>query len=166
LIEPARRRRVQHFETEPTLALLYSTADTRRQWVNTGQALERTLLTATVRGVATTLMTQPMEIHHLRQLLVDSAASLVPQAIVRFGYGPPSAPTPRRPLEEIVDGRRDGSARAVSVRTVTDSAHEPAPKSLFDEAISAATMYGGRALARATHHRTALRSRWRQGFLG
>jgi nitroreductase len=58
LIEPARRRTVEVFETEPTIAVLYSTSDSALQWVITGQALERTLLTATVRGVATTLMTQ------------------------------------------------------------------------------------------------------------
>jgi nitroreductase len=104
LIEPARRRQVEVFETEPTIAVLYSTGDSARQWVITGQALERTLLTATVRGVATTLMTQPLEIPELRELLSDSAAGLIPQAIVRFGYGPTSAPTPRRPLEEVVDG--------------------------------------------------------------
>jgi nitroreductase len=104
LIEPGRRRRVATFEAEPTIAVLYSTGDTPRQWVVAGQALERVLLTATVRGVATTLMTQPLEIPRFRELLCDSAAGLVPQAIVRFGYGPPSASTPRRPLEAVVEG--------------------------------------------------------------
>jgi nitroreductase len=104
LIEPARQRRVAIFEKEPTIAVLYSRADSRRQWVLAGQALERTLLTATVRGLATTLMTQPLEIPHLRDLLTDPESGLVPQVIVRFGYGPASAPTPRRPLEEVVEG--------------------------------------------------------------
>jgi hypothetical protein len=49
-------------------------------------------------------MTQPLEIPHLRDLLTDPESGLVPQAIVRFGYGPASAPTPRRPLEEVVEG--------------------------------------------------------------
>jgi nitroreductase len=104
LIEPARQRRVVIFEKEPTIAVLYTGADSRRQWVLAGQALERTLLTATVRGVATTLMTQPLEIPHLRELLTEPGSGLVPQAILRFGYGPASAPTPRRPLEEVVEG--------------------------------------------------------------
>src|SRR5262245_5561807 len=80
---------------------------TARDWLKTGQALERTLLTATVRGVATTLMTQPIEVPGLRALLADTTAGLVPQAIIRFGYGPP---TLRRPLEEVVEG----SARTLS----------------------------------------------------
>lgn len=73
------------------------------QWVRSGQALERALLTAAHRGIAATPMTQPLEIPQLRELLIDSATALVPQAIVRFGYGPPSPATPRRPLEEVVD---------------------------------------------------------------
>jgi len=110
LIVPARRRRVETFEPEPTIAVLYSTADSSRDWVTAGQALERSLLTATVRSVATTLMTQPLEIPNLRALLADAASALVPQAIVRFGYGPPSPPTPRRSLEEVVDGLMPASA--------------------------------------------------------
>jgi nitroreductase len=104
LIEPARQRRVATFEPEPTIAVLYTAGDSPRDWLNAGQALERTLLTATVRGVATTLMTQPIEIPALRTLLTGTAAGLVPQAIVRFGYGPPSPVTPRRPIEEVVGG--------------------------------------------------------------
>jgi hypothetical protein len=55
-----------------------------------------------VRGVATTLMTQPLEIPELRALLADSAAGLVAQAIIRFGYGPPSPPSPRRSLSDVL----------------------------------------------------------------
>jgi len=95
---------VETFEPEPTIAVLYSTADSPREWLKVGQALERSLLTATVGGVATSLMTQPLEIPNLRSLLADSAAALVAQVIVRFGYGPPSPPRPRRPLEDVVDG--------------------------------------------------------------
>lgn len=104
LVEPARRRTMEEFESEPTIATLYTASDSPRSWIQAGQSLERLLLTATVRGVATSLMTQPLEIPHLRAMLVDSAAALVPQVILRFGYGPPSAPTPRRPLAEVVDG--------------------------------------------------------------
>jgi hypothetical protein len=104
LIEAARRRRVEIFESEPTIALLYTQGDSPHDWLQAGQALECTLLTATVRGVATTLMTQPLEIPTLRALLSRTADGLVPQAIVRFGYGPPSPPTQRRPLDEVVEG--------------------------------------------------------------
>lgn len=104
LIEPARKRTVQEFEPEPTIGILYADGDTRRDWLIAGQALERVLLTATVRGVATTLMTQPLEIPELRALMADVTRDRVAQAIIRFGYGPPSPTTPRRPLEEVVEG--------------------------------------------------------------
>lgn len=111
LVEPARRRTVESFESQPTIATLYSATDTPRAWVQAGQSLERILLTAVVRGVATSLMTQPLEIPELRALLVDAAAALTPQVIVRFGYGPPSAPTPRRPLAEVVHGMAPAGQR-------------------------------------------------------
>jgi nitroreductase len=104
VVEPARQRRIATFEHEPTIAVLYSAGDSPRQWVSAGQALERTLLTATVRGVATTLMTQPLEIPQLRDLLADPTTGLIPQVIIRFGYGPPSPMTPRRPVEEVIEG--------------------------------------------------------------
>ncbi len=103
LVEPAPRRGTEDFEPEPTIAVLYSRADSPRDWLVAGQALERVLLTATARGVATTLMTQPTEVVHLRSLLTDLRASLVPQAVIRFGYGPPCAASPRRPVEEVLE---------------------------------------------------------------
>ena len=107
VVTAARYRPSVVFEPDPTIAVLYSATDTPRAWVQAGQALERTLLTATVRGVATTLMTQPLEIRGLRSLLVDRPASLVPQAIVRIGYGPPCPPTPRRGLNEVLIAARE-----------------------------------------------------------
>jgi hypothetical protein len=102
LIQPVRHRSHVPFEEEPTIAVLYTAGDAPSGWLRAGQALERTLLTATVRGVATTLMTQPLEIPDLRALLAHSASGRVPQAIVRFGYGPPGPPSPRRSLSEVL----------------------------------------------------------------
>jgi hypothetical protein len=102
LIQPLRRRARVSFEDEPTIAVLYTAGDNPSEWLRAGQALQRALLTATVRGVATTLMTQPLEIPELRALLADSAAGLVAQAIIRFGYGPPGPPSPRRSLSDVL----------------------------------------------------------------
>jgi nitroreductase len=111
LAEPARHRLTEHFEPEPTIGVLYSATDTPRDWVLAGQALQRALLTATTRGVSTTLMTQPMELPSLRSLLVDSPMRLVPQVIVRFGYGPPTPATPRRPVADLIDAERPSAGR-------------------------------------------------------
>jgi hypothetical protein len=102
LVQPVPRRVEAEYEAEPTIALLYSRGDDREQWVRTGQALERTLLTASVRGLASTLMTQPIEIPRLRELFAVSATGAVAQVILRFGYGPPSAPSPRRSLHSVL----------------------------------------------------------------
>jgi nitroreductase len=112
LIQHSRRRHAADFEESPTIVLLYTAADSPEQWVRAGEALERVLLTATLRGVATTPMTQPLEIPDLRGLLTDAATGSVAHAILRLGYGPPGTPTPRRGLDEcligptIVAGRR------------------------------------------------------------
>jgi hypothetical protein len=107
LVKPVPRRETTEYESEPTIALLYSGGDDREHWVRSGQALERTLLTASVRGLASTLMTQPIEIPRLRELFTISATGAVAQAVVRFGYGPPSAPSPRRALSSVLVNDRD-----------------------------------------------------------
>jgi nitroreductase len=121
LIQPARHRWSAPFETEPTIAVLYTAGDTPWEWLRAGQALERTLLTATVRGLATTLMTQPLEIPELRALITDRAGGRVAQAIIRFGYGSPSPPSPRRSLADVlvrptVAAQRDRTEPVPAVR--------------------------------------------------
>jgi hypothetical protein len=102
LVRAVPSRAAAEYESEPTIALLYSRGDDREQWVRAGQALERTLLTATVRGLANTLMTQPLEVPRLRELFTVSATGAVAQAVLRFGYGPPSTPSPRRALSSVL----------------------------------------------------------------
>ncbi|MFY1632902.1 Acg family FMN-binding oxidoreductase [Solwaraspora sp. WMMB335] len=106
LVWPARRRRVAAFENEPVLAILYGRGDSPRDWLRTGQALQRVLLTATVRGLATTLLTQPMEFADLRAMLGGGGDRRLAQAIIRVGYGPLSPPVPRRPLAELITAMR------------------------------------------------------------
>ncbi len=102
LVQTGHRRWVTPFEHASTVAVLSTSGDGRHEWLRAGQALQRVLLTATVRGVATTLMTQPLEFPELRDLLADRQAGRTVQAILRLGYGPPSPPTPRRPVDEVL----------------------------------------------------------------
>jgi len=102
LVHPGVSRKVERFESTPTLAVLCTADDDRADWVRAGQALERVLLTATVRGLATTLMTQPVEMTGLRALLCGRRTDRVAQAIVRIGYGRPAPLSPRRPLSEVL----------------------------------------------------------------
>jgi nitroreductase len=103
LTRPAEPRRTAHFEARPTLVVLSTAADTPEQWLRAGQALERVLLTATVRGLASTPISQPLEVPRLRELLTDPATGACPQVILRLGYGPASAASPRRPLAEVLE---------------------------------------------------------------
>jgi nitroreductase len=101
LIHVGARRASERFETAPTVLVLSTTGDDVGEWLRAGQALERVLLTATVRGLATSLMTQPMEVADLRELLRRQGTGCA-QAIVRVGYGPPATPSPRRALDDVV----------------------------------------------------------------
>ncbi len=103
LAHPEARRRHAWFEAAPTVVVLSTDADTPVQWLRAGQAMERVLLTATVRGVANTPMTAPTELPELRGLLNESGDRRVAQVILRLGYGDPCAPTPRRPLADVLD---------------------------------------------------------------
>jgi hypothetical protein len=95
-------RRSARFEPDPTLVVLSTGGDSPEQWLRAGQALERVLLTATVRGLATTPMTQPLEIPALRELLTPAGGTDSPQVILRVGYGPASPTSARRPLHEVL----------------------------------------------------------------
>jgi nitroreductase len=96
-------RRQRPFEHTPTLAILYTTGDQPRDWLRAGQAMERVLLTATVRGVATTPISAPTEEPELRALLGDEFGDHVAQVILRLGYGDPVPSTPRRPVSDFVE---------------------------------------------------------------
>jgi nitroreductase len=96
-------RRQARFEAAPTIVVLYTAADGPIQWLRAGQAMERVLLTATVRGVSNTPMTAPTEVPELRDLLTDTHDGRVAQVILRLGYGDPCPPTPRRPLADVVE---------------------------------------------------------------
>jgi nitroreductase len=92
------------FEPEPFVAVLGTFVDSPIADIDAGQALQRVLLTATVRGIASTLMTQPMEIPRLRKLLAAPVdGRVVAQAALRFGYAEPSPPTPRRRLVDVLE---------------------------------------------------------------
>lgn len=102
-----RHRQTAWFEQDPTIAVLYSRGDEPVEWLRAGMALQRTLLTATAKGLATTLLTQPIEVPATRERLSRPPFAAphephAPQAILRFGYARPSPATPRRPVAEVL----------------------------------------------------------------
>ncbi len=85
------------FEQAPTLAILSTRSDQHIDWIRAGQALERVLLEATVAGISTSFMNQPLEQDDLRWLVRNPLSGFGhSQMILRLGYGPPVPATPRR----------------------------------------------------------------------
>ena len=95
----------------PLVALLGTPEDDVASWLAAGQGLARLLLTATSLGVAASPMTQPMEVPGIRSRLASELGVVGhPQMLLRLGYaGEDRSPaegvqTPRRPVEDVLDG--------------------------------------------------------------
>ncbi|MET8132419.1 hypothetical protein ABZV24_10715 [Streptomyces sp. NPDC005251] len=83
------------FERHAQVALLWTSYDWREDWLRAGQALERVLLTATRRGVRTSVLHQAMEWPDLRAAMAGAKRRCGPQVLIRFGYGTDGGRTPR-----------------------------------------------------------------------
>lgn len=96
-------------EDEGVLLVLATSSDDAMSQLRAGEATSAALLTATLIGLASCPLTEPLEIAHLRALIrTDVLADQgVPQMILRVGWPPiaadPLPATPRRSLHEVVD---------------------------------------------------------------
>lgn len=92
-------------ETAPVVAVLSSGADSRADWLATGQALQAVLLTAATRGVQAGFLNQPCQVPELRLRLRELLGhDGVPQLVLRLGYPTASdAGAPRRPVAAVID---------------------------------------------------------------
>jgi nitroreductase len=101
---PAVARPAATFEQQPQLAVLSTARDEPADWLRAGQALQRVLLTATRNGIATSFLYQPIELRDVAPQDDDWWPwPECPQTIIRFGYGPPGAESPRREVTTILD---------------------------------------------------------------
>jgi nitroreductase len=88
---------------KPLVAVLGTTDDDVRSWIAAGQALGRLLLTATAHGVTASPLTQALEIPATRARLASELGVVGhPQMLLRLGYGTSGAPTPRRPVSDVL----------------------------------------------------------------
>ncbi|AZS69822.1 nitroreductase [Streptomyces lydicus] len=91
------------FEKHPQLASLSTKGDTPADWLCAGQALERVLLLATLRGLASSFATQAVEWPDLRWILRDPVSGTGHvHMILRLGYGPQGPRTPRRSVDQVL----------------------------------------------------------------
>jgi nitroreductase len=91
------------YEPEPLVAVLGSAADRPIDQIVAGQALQRVLLTVTDAGLASSMISQPIEVPAARdQLRRSLSRSGVPQMAMRIGYGGPGRLTGRRGVDEVL----------------------------------------------------------------
>jgi hypothetical protein len=91
------------FEEEPMIAVLTSHLSGRAAEVQVGQALQRVLLTATVNGLATSFLSQIVEVSQTREELRRLiGGTRPPQAVLRLGYGWPVVASPRREVGDLI----------------------------------------------------------------
>ncbi|HEX4458849.1 MAG TPA: nitroreductase [Polyangia bacterium] len=91
----------------PLLAVLGTPGDGERDWLRAGEALAHVLLRATSAGLAASFLNQPVEVPRLRRRLHETLGQTGwPQLVLRLGYGATVPPTPRRPLQDVVQVTR------------------------------------------------------------
>ena len=90
-------------EGSPLLGVFSSVGDEPRDWLATGRALARVLLTVSAAGATAAFLNQPVEVDELRPRLKSVAGVTgCPQLLLRFGYAGPVAASVRRPLSEFL----------------------------------------------------------------
>jgi hypothetical protein len=92
-----------------TVLLLTTPTDNAMDWLRAGEATSAILLTATRHGLASSPLTQPLEVDDTREFIrsrVATAHRAHPQILLRIGWAAAGAeelpPTPRRSLDDIV----------------------------------------------------------------
>jgi nitroreductase len=100
-------RKSAKFEPYPTILVLATDGDDRTDWLRAGQALQRVLLTATWQNLATTPISQPVEVPAVRRVLAAPNARRFAQMVLRVGYGRQAGRTPRRPVAEVLLSARE-----------------------------------------------------------
>ncbi|MFF4341141.1 Acg family FMN-binding oxidoreductase [Kitasatospora sp. NPDC001540] len=97
--------RTQRFEALPQVATIATRGDAAADWLRAGQAMERVWLVATARGLRVSVLHQAVELPDTRWRLRDPESGIgTVQVVLRVGYGPPGAATPRRDVDDLLRG--------------------------------------------------------------
>ncbi|MGP4096885.1 Acg family FMN-binding oxidoreductase [Nonomuraea sp. KM90] len=99
-----RREGEARFEGRPQLAVLTTMGDRPLDLLRAGQALQRVLLVAARHGLSASFLNQPLDLRDMRHRRDPHHRRGHPQMIIRFGYGPHEARSPRRPAAELEAG--------------------------------------------------------------
>jgi hypothetical protein len=86
----------------PVTAVLVTSGDDERDWLNAGQALQRLLLRAASQWVFASLQTQPLQTASVRaQIRSGLGLPGAPQLLLELGVARVSHATGRRPADEL-----------------------------------------------------------------
>ncbi|QDP96499.1 hypothetical protein FOE78_11820 [Microlunatus elymi] len=103
LIRPSEHDPCDPAMAAPSLMLLVSPQDTPADWLRTGEALERVLLELTAEGYVASLSSQVTHVTSTRMRLRRVLAlDGYPQVLLQVGQAPPSPPTRRRQLVDVI----------------------------------------------------------------
>ncbi|MEB3981546.1 nitroreductase family protein [Mycobacterium sp. 663a-19] len=111
-VDPLDERSSAGAYDEAKILVLSTPRNTRADALNCGEALSAVLLECTMAGLATCPVTHVTELESSRELVRDltSGPAAVPQVLIRVGIAPEEElapePTPRRPLDEVLQIRR------------------------------------------------------------
>jgi nitroreductase len=96
----------------PQLFLLSSADDNPLGWLRAGEALERILLQLTGQGYVTSLSSQVTQLPETRDRLRNALGLAAhPLVLLQVGLAPPSPPTRRRRLVEVIVDSSEGLVR-------------------------------------------------------
>ncbi|MEV0067806.1 hypothetical protein [Amycolatopsis sp. NPDC050768] len=102
------------FEQDPLLAVVLTRDQGAAADVRAGMAMQRVLLTATAEGLATSFLSQPLEVHGTRGQFLELFRGLGQvHALLRIGYGHPTRMTSRRPAAEVTTQRAEPDVPAL-----------------------------------------------------
>ncbi|MGM1062363.1 Acg family FMN-binding oxidoreductase [Saccharothrix sp. Mg75] len=91
------------YEPDPLVAVLCSFHEGPLGEVQAGQALQRVLLTATSLGLSASFLSQVIEVRRTHTELRRSlGGSVVPQTLLRIGFGAHVPPSPRRDVTDLL----------------------------------------------------------------
>jgi hypothetical protein len=94
----------KHIRSSAGIAVFVSERNDKEHWVETGRCYERFALQATALGIKNAFLNQPVEVSSLRPQFATylGIGDLRPDLVVRFGYGPETRRSLRRPVEAVL----------------------------------------------------------------
>jgi hypothetical protein len=88
----------------PLVVVIGTHDDDREDWIRAGMAMGRVLLQAAADDLATSPMTQVVEVEPFRARLRKELGLVgLPQVVLRVGYGRGRMTTRRRPVDDVLD---------------------------------------------------------------